>query len=310
MNQPRKLIDVSLFFNEFDLLQVRLETLYDIVDFFLVCEASLTFSGKPKSLMLGQRLSELDRYRQKLIYFPITSHDLLKMTNANYKQFRTPIDSRLPYKHGGKPPRFLPKSLRREIALRDASFLGLEKIADSNDLIVLSDADEIPSPYALERLLNMNLNVPCYFEMDWFLYWVNNKVNLPWYGSVAFRFDMIKSSSMDLMRYSSSNPHAIPGVVLHDAGWHLSYLGGAEAIREKIAALPYQGARAAFASLLARIGLRSWSSVLDCNSDLLFQGRSFEVVPIDDKFPLAIRNDLIFLHKYALGAAYHPLGGG
>ena len=49
-NKP-KLFDVFLFLNELDLLDLRLKTLYSIVDYFIITEINETFSGKPKSLI-------------------------------------------------------------------------------------------------------------------------------------------------------------------------------------------------------------------------------------------------------------------
>ena len=47
--------DTFLFFNEFELLEIRLEELKDIVDRFVLVEAPLTLSGKPKPLFFGQQ---------------------------------------------------------------------------------------------------------------------------------------------------------------------------------------------------------------------------------------------------------------
>ena len=44
-----KIFDVFLFFNELDLLELRLETLYEVVDYFVITELFETFSGKSKS---------------------------------------------------------------------------------------------------------------------------------------------------------------------------------------------------------------------------------------------------------------------
>ena len=44
-----KIFDVFLFLNELDLLELRLETLYEFVDYFVITELSQTFSVKSKS---------------------------------------------------------------------------------------------------------------------------------------------------------------------------------------------------------------------------------------------------------------------
>lgn len=47
---PRKVWDAVTFFNEIDMLELRLETLWDVVDHFVVGEATRTHAGEPKPL--------------------------------------------------------------------------------------------------------------------------------------------------------------------------------------------------------------------------------------------------------------------
>ena len=47
----RKVYDGFMFFNELDLLEIRLRELYDVVDTFVVVEATVTFSGHPRELV-------------------------------------------------------------------------------------------------------------------------------------------------------------------------------------------------------------------------------------------------------------------
>ena len=51
-----KVFDVFLFFNELDILELRLKMLNDVVDFFVITECDFYFFGKPKSLIL-QKIS-------------------------------------------------------------------------------------------------------------------------------------------------------------------------------------------------------------------------------------------------------------
>ena len=51
-----KLIDSFLFFNEVDLLKVRLEYLGPIVDYFIIVEANIDFSGVKKEFILSNEL--------------------------------------------------------------------------------------------------------------------------------------------------------------------------------------------------------------------------------------------------------------
>ena len=59
--------DCFTFFNELDLLEIRLHTLKDVVDKFVIAEATRTYTGKPKNLFFAEnrmRFSEFE-YSQK-----------------------------------------------------------------------------------------------------------------------------------------------------------------------------------------------------------------------------------------------------
>ena len=45
-----KIIDCFIFYNELEILNVRLHELYDVVDNIIIAEATTTHTGKPKPL--------------------------------------------------------------------------------------------------------------------------------------------------------------------------------------------------------------------------------------------------------------------
>ena len=70
-NSPKnnkKIIDSFSFFNEFDLLKLRLNYLNDIVDYFLICECNHTYSAIPKPYYLDEVLDDIPKnIRKKII---------------------------------------------------------------------------------------------------------------------------------------------------------------------------------------------------------------------------------------------------
>ncbi len=63
-----KIIDGFSFFNEFDILKLRLEYLQDVVDYFIISECNYTHSGKEKPYYLNQIINEFDEeLRSKII---------------------------------------------------------------------------------------------------------------------------------------------------------------------------------------------------------------------------------------------------
>lgn len=58
----RRIVDAFTFYNEFEMLEWRLGELYDHVDFFVICEATLTHAGRPKGCLFGTRLARYAPY--------------------------------------------------------------------------------------------------------------------------------------------------------------------------------------------------------------------------------------------------------
>lgn len=61
-----KVIDTTIFSNDFPALELRIEELWDSVDEIVVCEGNYSFSGKPKPLFLSDNASFQSKYSPKL----------------------------------------------------------------------------------------------------------------------------------------------------------------------------------------------------------------------------------------------------
>ncbi|KAJ4352996.1 hypothetical protein N0V85_009617, partial [Neurospora sp. IMI 360204] len=72
---PRKLYDLVLVTTELDLLEVRLNTTWDAVDYYVLVESAKTFTGRNKPLLLKQALDEtpsrFETYKSKIIYHQV-----------------------------------------------------------------------------------------------------------------------------------------------------------------------------------------------------------------------------------------------
>ena len=120
-----KIYDCFTFYNEFELLELRLETLWDVVDYFVIVEADRTFTNKPKEYNLLNRRNELAKYLSKIRY-----------VRARYdQQFKGVGDWSI------------------EIFQRNLIVRGLPDAAP-DDLIFISDLDEIPAPDIFSRIQN------------------------------------------------------------------------------------------------------------------------------------------------------------
>ena len=67
----QKIIDSILFFNELDLLELRLEELYDHVDMFLIVESDKTFTGKPKPLFYKNNSKRFSKWSDKIHHYVV-----------------------------------------------------------------------------------------------------------------------------------------------------------------------------------------------------------------------------------------------
>ena len=118
-----KVYDCFTFYNEFELLELRLKSLWDIVDYFVIVEADKNHTNKPKPFYFAERKDEFKEF-------------LPKIRNI---QLNVDID----YKGVG--------DWSIENGQRNGILYGLSDAAP-DDLIFISDADEIPAPDILKRI--------------------------------------------------------------------------------------------------------------------------------------------------------------
>jgi len=116
-----RVFDCFTFFNELDVLELRLRELNDLVDRFVLVEGDQTFTGKPKPLIFDQNKDRFERFLPKI---------------AHVKFVDFPVEPVSPW--------------TRETLSRQAIMLGLFE-AEPNDLVLISDVDEIPKPATLSR---------------------------------------------------------------------------------------------------------------------------------------------------------------
>ena len=118
-----RVYDCFQFYNEFDVLEIRLAELDPLVDHFVLVEATHTHTGKPKPLHFTENRKRYERYAHKIIHVVID--DL-------------PLDD--------------PSHFARDIHQREAILRGLGG-AQPDDRILFSDCDEIPKPHLLRKAL-------------------------------------------------------------------------------------------------------------------------------------------------------------
>jgi beta-1,4-mannosyl-glycoprotein beta-1,4-N-acetylglucosaminyltransferase len=290
----QKIFDTFMFFNELDLLEIRLNILDPYVDYFVISESTVTFSGIEKPLLFNQNKERFQKFKDKIIY------NLVDDTPKNFNEWTPPNiyyterDKSYNHKSSGLPLKNLSLSFQREVYQRDSVINGLLGIASDDDIIIMSDLDEIPNPETLKMIFSLvDENILIHCKQKWYMYYLNNICDKDWYGTHVCKFKYLKKFSVDLLQYHKENIYELSGgPIIENGGWHFSFLGDANTIKQKLRAYSYQGGRTA--KLLALIDIIFKNRIqkkLANNEDIFLTGRKFRRVPIDDSFPEFIRNN-------------------
>ena len=263
--------DCFSFFNELDLLEIRLNVLKDVVDRFVLVEAGETHAGKPKPFYFEENHSRFAEFLDRIEYVKIE-----------------------------KFPTGCKTAWWRENIQRNAIAEGL-KGAKDDDTVIISDLDEIPRPEVIARAKKEKYRGVSALGIEVFCYYLNFK-NYTHYEIAAPKLlsygTLIDPKTYEGMRplvnhdkWVNQGPTATnircitPARVLKHAGWHFSYLGGAEAIIRKIGsiAIEYANEKNTNAAWLAE--------VIEKGEDITGCGGRYFAVPLDNRFPEYIRNN-------------------
>lgn len=206
--QP-KIIDCFTFYNELDMLTYRLNTLNDVVDFFVLVEATHTHVGKVKPLFYQENKHLFEKFNHKIIHVIVDDFPH-KYPNINIE----------------KEEQWKNEKFQRNCISRGINKLSLQ----NNDIITITDLDEIPNPKVLEQMKNNTIGVSInILEMDLYYYNLNSKLGHLWHHSKILTFEKYNELNVgcDEIRFYSCP-------IIKNAGWHLSYFGDEKFIKNKI----------------------------------------------------------------------------
>ena len=205
-----KIIDCFTFYNELDLLTYRLNVLNDVVDYFIIVEATHTHTGKEKILYFNENKHIFEKFKEKIIHIIVDD---------------------LPYKYPniniGNDEQW-----QNEKFQRNAISHGLERIdmLNDEDLIIIADLDEIPDPRTLVDIKNGNILVDINtLEMDLYYYNLNTRIIYKWDKCKIVSYNKYKQLNItcDNIRHSHFK-------TILNGGWHLSFFGDSNFIKNKL----------------------------------------------------------------------------
>ncbi len=220
-----RIYDCVPFFNEFELLRLRIAYLEDLVDRFVVIEAHQTFTGKPKPLYLSGS----------------GAADLLGHPKVVVRAVDLPVGY---------------SDWAREQHQRESIGAALKDIgASAQDLVLVSDVDEIPERAAVTRardcLRAATQRTILIFEQRMFYFRLNFELawsrKLPWLGTAAALYghaqtiNGLRTTGRNIRgRRSQGYDRGAQVFQVPGGGWHFSFLGGDEAFDRKLAAYSHQ----------------------------------------------------------------------
>jgi beta-1,4-mannosyl-glycoprotein beta-1,4-N-acetylglucosaminyltransferase len=236
-----KIYDCFIFFNELDLLELRLNILNDYVDYFVIVESSVTFQGEDKEFLFEKNKSRFSKFENKIIYFQVEKYEL---DFANLPFIAKPKNAdeivlNKIYKFIDDCPHFDKKTqfwwgndfFQRECIWRA---LALANPA-ADDVIVISDVDEIPNPETVKSLKRKLLpeSLFCLRQHE-FCYYLNYYHNSDWVGTCCFLYASFNNVSLNAIRFSTKRDDGLSPQIINDGGWHFTSIGNVEAIKNKI----------------------------------------------------------------------------
>ena len=225
--------DCFTFFNELDILELRLRELAPVVDRFVIAEATKTFADERKPLHFAENQARFAEFLPKIVH--VVVDDLPEAGDA----------------------------WDREAFQRNAVARGLMDAAP-DDVVMISDVDEIPYPANVAKLTPEAVAGHIWFiECDYYTYKLNLRIENKWVGLCAVR--ALQKKHLPPMqelrafraRQSRSLPFAVNQAInvaknvfrvgrplthrlIEHGGWHFTFMNTPEKIQYKIKSYAHQ----------------------------------------------------------------------
>ena len=260
--------DCIPFFNELDILSLRLHIMDPLVDKFIIEEATVTFSGEPKELCFEKNKELFREFLPKIEYIVVDNSPVDTTTHLRDK--------------------FQKNALER----------GLVNATDE-DVIILSDVDEIPNPKVLKEIIERFDSDKIYHLAQRMFYCYLNMEEVSgnllsitgefpgverrlWLGTKVFSRRSIPADGIIQLREASTT--APEAVRVADGGWHFGYMGSkqesdvSKRIGTKVVAAAHQ-------EYNNQDTLAEAKDRLILGQDMFGRDARFKRVEIDDSYP-------------------------
>ena len=224
-----RIFDCFMYFDEEIVLDTRLNYLDKYVDYFVIIESCFTHKGDKRALKFD--INKFEKFKNKIIYLNYNLvPENIEIINKNDSEY-------------SKNSKYILNAAKRENGQRNYIQKGLLK-ASSEDLIIISDIDEIPN---LENIDFFKINKKLIlFKQNMFYYKFNLKApNILWTGTKACKKKYLKSPQWlrnvrdrkyPFYRLDTlfSDLKYIDVEIIKNGGWHFTNIKKASEIKHKL----------------------------------------------------------------------------
>ena len=264
------IFDCFQYFNEDHIADLRFNILNEFVDKFVIVESTVNHQGRLKKLHFD--INKYKKFKNKIDYIVVED---------------TPENIKKPHEGGES----LVEQYQRNSIMR-----GL-KNANDNDLVILSDVDEIPD---LSKLKEYNRNNYAVFSQKMFMYKLNflNLKENNWHGSkICLKKNLkspqwlrnLKFKKYPFWRIDKKNLQIIEG------GWHFSFLQSPEDIAKKIQSYSHGEF-----NIKENIDIKKINQKINENLDIFNRGYELKKISIDESFPEYIFKNRTILKNWII----------
>lgn len=280
--------DCFQFFNELDILKIRLNVLNSVVDRFVISEATETFSGLKKPLYYEENKELFAEFQDKIIHVVVDD---------------TPKGSEW-------------GTHERDTFQKNAVTRGLKDCVD-DDIVIFSDLDEIPNPDRIREILqNFQEDKIYHFAQRLFYCYLNMEEisgsllsyagefegvgRKKWIGTKMLSYKLLREQNLLLGELRFPERKEI-GIRVDDGGWHFGYMGGhgekdiRKRVQEKVVSAAHQ-------EYNSKHVLSNVTDQIKDGKDIFGREAEFVRCEIDESFPEYIREhqkelDFLIMHE-------------
>lgn len=277
--------DCFQFFNELDILKIRLHVLSPVVDRFVISEATETFSGLKKPLYYEENKDMFAEFADKII------HVVVEDTPKGDTHYRDTFQ-------------------------KNAVTRGLKDCTDE-DVIIFSDLDEIPNPDKIREILQDFQEDKIYHFAQRLFYCYLNMEEVSgsllsyagefegvkrkkWIGTKMLSYKLLREQNLLLGELRFPERKEI-GIRVEDGGWHFGYMGGhgqkdiRKRVQEKVVSAAHQ-------EYNSKHVLSNVTDQIKDGKDIFGRNAQFVRCEIDESFPDYIREhqkelDFLIMHE-------------